>query len=219
MIIDRNQGNILYLASRYLNLGVLYKGAPHKGAHFPHGDRDDSNGTTDESPHWSFPENADTPFHCPSRPQKWVYPNGAHSEIHYSLSGLGVCGYGNDRGYTIAYGYPRQPTIPEPVVFSADLWYAVPHTSPYDEFFDKRSNHEQEGGNVQTHDGAVRWIPGADWDAGDWPNYTGRAFPKGHWTPVWAFIKERNGSDILAVIDPEGNTRLFPPPEDEQFGY
>ena len=213
--VDRNAGNIMYLASKYLSTPVYYQGALYTGQDFPHADRPDI-GAAD----WSFGETGGTVFHCPSRGQTYVWPSWNTSEMHYSLSGLGVCGYASNGGYTVAYGYPRAPYTSNPVVFSADLLYVVPWTPPYDTFYFERSNHGLEGGNVQTHDGAVQWVNGDNWDVSTCPNVSGRGVPKGYWTPVSGFMEEYgHWSDGLIVIGPEGETYWGNSDMEGEFGY
>ncbi len=166
--INRNQGNICFMLSEYCDVPFTWQGKPHTGPSWPYRDRPAKSDSG-----WKIAR-PDTVIHCPSNRltnhnKGWTT---FRENTSYLLTGLGVCGYGNDGGYTVAYGYPNPDRVAEPVkigsepsgdkVFAMDLTYVEPWTAPYDQFYTHRTSHRQgglpAGANVQTGDGAVRWI-------------------------------------------------------------
>ncbi len=158
---DRNAGNIMFFARNYLGIRVAYRGREYAvGEDCPHAVIPNIGEIG-----WTFVGTGGNVLRCPARRGSPAY---AAPEMGYILSGLALCGYGNGGGYTVAYGHPRTGRAADyngsPLVFAMDLCYVEPWTAPYDQFYTSRTNHYRGGpvgGNVQTMDGAVRFIPAA----------------------------------------------------------
>lgn len=167
---DRNAGNIMFFARNYLNIRIRFGAKEYaEGEACPHATPP---GTAPAG--WRFVDERQSVMHCPSRrdvANTWPGYN-PHAELHYQFGGLGLVGYANGGGYTVAYGHPLLASRSAqyngaPLIFAMDSTYVQPWASPYDQFYPKRTNHFENGapagGHVQTVDGAVRWV-----DAGQW---------------------------------------------------
>ena len=184
---DRNAGNVMFFARNYLNTRVAFGAVEYGlGQDCPHATPP---GIANAG--WKFLDERHSMLHCPSRgavASTWPGYN-PHAEIGYQLAGLGLCGYANGGGYTVAYGHPRASAVQttyngSPLVFAADSLYAQPWSSPYDAFYPRRTNHAAggvpAGGHVQTSDGAVRFIPGNKW-VSTGSNSAGLGHPLGYY--------------------------------------
>jgi len=222
---DRNPGNVMFFARNYLDVAVAYRGTQYRpGEDCPHADVPNIGDAG-----WKFLNESGSPLHCPARTNwddTWL-PNG---DMGYFLTGLGVCGYGNGGGYTVAYGYPRTEAPlsgPDgPRVFAMDVVYAVPWSPPYHEFYTTRQNHTgqggPDGGNVQTPDGAVRWIDVDEWVVPT-PNTAGAGSPLGYYRPISGGLMKYGYTghwfDGLLVQKPDGTAQWGGSAFDAIFGY
>jgi len=222
---DRNAGNIMYFARTFLQVRVAFRDREYAaGEDCPHADIP---GIGESG--WSFLDEAASPLHCPAR-SNWHEGWTAHRQLGYFLSGLGVCGYGNGGGYTVAYGYPRAGAPASgpagPRIFSMDVLYAEPWTPPYDSFYILRPNHKwrglPSGGNVQTCDGAVRWIDADGWiSAGN--TTAGAGFPPGYYWPICGGLQKYGYTghwfNGLELFTPDGTVHWGGSQWDAIFGY
>jgi hypothetical protein len=232
--VDRNAGNVMYFARTYLGIRIAYGSTEYgPGEDCPHADLPPVGGPPNiGNAGWKFLDESQSVLHCPSRQKvgrTWPGYN-PHAEIGYVLSGLGVCGYGNGGGYTVAYGYPRAAAPANingsPRVFAMDLTYVQPWSSPYDLFFSERTNHMAgglpDGGNVQTPDGAVTWVPANRWDSLG-SAAAGMGHPRGYFQPLCGGLQKYgytgNWFDGLVLAYPNGSILYGSSGLETQFGY
>ncbi len=183
--VDRNAGNVMFFARNYLATRVRLGAKEYaEGEACPHATPPDIGNAG-----WRFVNPRQSVLHCPSRVGRWGWIDSA-AELHYQFAGLGVAGYANGGGYTVAYGHPRPRETAyngAPLIFAMDSIYVQTWTAPYDQFYPRRTNHFENGaptgGHVQTVDGAVQWV-----DAGQWTS-TGNAtaglgHPRGYYGAI-----------------------------------
>jgi prepilin-type N-terminal cleavage/methylation domain-containing protein len=186
MDADRNQGNLMYFANKYLSVRVARAGAAPTNWNYatPQTTLD---GTFTGTTGWRFVNPASSALHCPSR-RTWITNTYAGtSEPGYALRGLGVSG---PAYYSVA-GFPSLEARPEvdksPRLFLSDIVYMKPWTAPYATWYSERTNHFNnagpDGGSVQQMDGSTRWVPLSGWvDTSLYSsNWVASGVPRGYW--------------------------------------
>lgn len=150
----------------------------------------------------------------------------------YVMPGLALAGYGNGGAYTVAAAFPRISAPSHingsPRVFAMDVCYAQPWTPPYDSFYTEKTCHRSgsspDGGNVQTPDGSVLWLPATQipWPAG-FTNNAGRGHPKGYYEPIEYGLQSYgyagNWFNGLELLYPNGTSIFGGSGLEKDFGY